>query len=213
MTSTAGLPTPQPDRSSGDSAAVLEGPPVSVLIADRRTTYRCSLLGIFDGEIHILSSERLPEGVRVMLLLERVGISGKIAYCTDKKNHFRVCIESRPDGFSRAEPRFPLTEACTALVLDSRPWRRLTGNLVDFSRSGIGLHLNGPVAIGNMVCVETTSLLLVGGVRHCSQKGADWLIGIETTDIFSDPNAGKRAPVLSRYRQRVAEKILGRPIH
>ena len=61
--------------------------------------------------------------------------------------------------------------------------------------------------------VETDTLFITGGVRHCRMNEVgDYTVGLENEDILIDVQAPTRQPWLIRTRWRIAQWVLGRPI-
>lgn len=180
------------------------------------TILSCSLLGINRGEIHLKTEQSFQPGFQVVVAFERVSLTGEVVYSKTEEQGFRTCIVLRTgDHAGRTEPRFPIDEPATLIVLpDAAPIWSSSCRLVDFSRSGLGLMTSAEVNPGTMACVETTSLLVVGEVCYSGQHEPGlFQVGIELTDVLLDEGLSSRnAGLIARIRVKLAEFILGRPI-
>ena len=176
------------------------------------TQRSCVLLGITCGQIHIGSEKALRETEAVTVKFEHVQIRGRISYCVRKDASYRICVDIIIES-GRKYPRFPLDEACTAIVFNDAGTARLRGRLTDFSCNGLGLRLESAISAGSMIYVETASLLIVGEARYCRRApDSGFIAGLETTDIIADTSPSKKLTKVNNVRLRLAEFVLGRPI-
>lgn len=179
---------------------------------DGRAPIDCVLQGMDQGFIHVLSCSGIPESTPVRVHFDLVTVMGKVDYSRPKKKLFRISIKLDGDQSGRREPRFPLSDTCTAVAL-ADDIVRLRGRLTDISASGLGLLLDGPIGPGTALYVETGALLIAGESRYCrSSDGGYHAVGVQIVDIFSDSRG--QIDVLRRrsLRHRLAQLLLGRRI-
>lgn len=174
-------------------------PIVSVTLQDE-SRYSCGLLGIAGGEIQLISELPVPESFSGVVQFDRVAVAGYVLYCRSRGDCYRVCFHIV--GHERSEPRFPLTNPCTATILDDE-YRKISGRLKDFSQSGLGMVLVDSCPIGAMMYVETDSLLIVGEVRHCREEddSSKYVVGLATTEIHTDANTARHRPWKARLQE------------
>jgi hypothetical protein len=80
----------------------------------------------------------------------------------------------------RAEPRKMQICRISALWRDEYGFSRaLAGLLEDRSRSGVGIALPEPIAVGTKVRIRGRLHELTGTVRSCRVRGAEYLVGIQ----------------------------------
>jgi hypothetical protein len=62
--------------------------------------------------------------------------------------------------------------------------RRFRARAVDVSKSGVLVQSEEPVAIGTVVYLQTANFTILGkaSVRHCTQKGLKYKIGLYVPD-------------------------------
>jgi hypothetical protein len=78
----------------------------------------------------------------------------------------------------RREPRFN-AEQSVWITLFGEPDIRLPARIKNVSARGIGLELQGPVAIGTALKLELDDSLLLGEVIYCRQDEASFYVGVE----------------------------------
>jgi PilZ domain len=78
----------------------------------------------------------------------------------------------------RREPRFN-AEQSVWITLFGEPDIRLPARIKNVSARGIGLELQGPVAIGTALKLELDDSLLLGEVIYCRQDEAAFYVGVE----------------------------------
>jgi len=78
----------------------------------------------------------------------------------------------------RFEPRLE-TDQSVWITLFGEPDIRLPARVKNVSTRGIGLELEGPVAIGNPVKIELDDCLFLGEVIYCRQDEASFFVGVE----------------------------------
>ena len=65
------------------------------------------------------------------------------------------------------------------ITLFGEPDIRLSARVKNVSTRGIGLELQGPVAIGSPVKIELDDCLFLGEVIYCRQDAASFFVGVE----------------------------------
>jgi hypothetical protein len=78
----------------------------------------------------------------------------------------------------RREPRFN-AEQSVWITLFGEPDIRLPARIKNVSARGIGLELQGPVAIGTALKLELDDSLLLGELIYCRQDDASFYVGVE----------------------------------
>lgn len=60
----------------------------------------------------------------------------------------------------------------------------IEGQVVEVSRAGVQLHVQGPIAVGTLVTIHVGTLVLLGDVRHCdANPNAYYTVGLQTCDV------------------------------
>jgi len=78
----------------------------------------------------------------------------------------------------RREPRFEANQSIW-ITLFGEPDIRLPALIKNVSSRGIGLELQGPVAIGTALKFEADDALLLGEVIYCRGDGDSFYVGVE----------------------------------
>src|ERR1017187_6365609 len=78
----------------------------------------------------------------------------------------------------RREPRFNADQSVW-ITLFGEPDIRLPARIKNVSVRGIGLELQGPVAIGTALKFEVDDALLLGEVIYCREDEASFYVGVE----------------------------------
>jgi hypothetical protein len=78
----------------------------------------------------------------------------------------------------RREPRFETNQPIW-ITLFGEPDIRLPARIKNVSARGIGLQLQGPVAIGTALKFELDDALLLGEVIYCREDEASFYVGVE----------------------------------
>ena len=78
----------------------------------------------------------------------------------------------------RFEPRLE-TDQSVWITLFGEPDIRLPARVKNVSTRGIGLELEGPVAIGSPVKIELDDCLFLGEVIYCRQDETSFFVGVE----------------------------------
>jgi hypothetical protein len=78
----------------------------------------------------------------------------------------------------RREPRFEANQSVW-ITLFGEPDIRLPARIKNVSIRGIGLELQGPVAIGTALKFEVDDSLILGEVIYCRQDEASYYVGVE----------------------------------
>ena len=92
----------------------------------------------------------------------------------------------------RFEPRLE-TDQSVWVTLFGEPDIRLPARVKNVSTRGIGLELEGPVAIGNPVKIELDDRLFLGEVIYCRQDEASFFVGVELEQALCGLNELARA--------------------
>jgi PilZ domain len=130
---------------------------------------RGSIVNISQGAIHVRVSQFVSsDSVRVWFS-EDCQRDGKLIFCRAEENTYRVGIHFPPDAqySQRSELRIPLLEQ-PAIVseLEGRTQARYDAQVVDISRSGLGLLVNVRLAVNTWVKVELTFAIAFGEVMY-----------------------------------------------
>jgi len=78
----------------------------------------------------------------------------------------------------RCEPRLESDQSLWITVF-GEPDIRLPARVKNVSTRGIGLELQGPVAVGSPVKIEVEDCLFLGEVIYCRQDEASFFVGVE----------------------------------
>jgi hypothetical protein len=78
----------------------------------------------------------------------------------------------------RREPRFRIEQSLW-ITLFGEPEIHLPARVKNVSPRGIGLELQGPVAVGSALKLELDDTLLLGEVIYCRDDGASFYVGVE----------------------------------
>src|ERR1017187_4955026 len=78
----------------------------------------------------------------------------------------------------RREPRFNADQSIW-ITLFGEPDIRLPARIKNVSVRGIGLELQGPVAIGTALKFEVDDALILGEVIYCREDEASFYVGVE----------------------------------
>lgn len=84
----------------------------------------------------------------------------------------------------RREPRFASESMITLRVLRPLSFERLTGRIINVSRSGVALRLATSLERAALVQVRVGTTVLLGEVRHCAKTGSEFTIGIRLEDVM-----------------------------
>jgi hypothetical protein len=115
----------------------------------------------------------------------------------------------------RRKPRFEADQSIW-ITLFGEPDIRLPARIKNVSERGIGLELQGPVAIGTALKFEVDDSLILGEVIYCRQDEGSFYVGVELEQAlcglgalakalgaFSDSSSGSQQedPVKERRRE------------
>lgn len=78
----------------------------------------------------------------------------------------------------RREPRFEANQSVW-ITLFGEPDIRLAAHIKNVSTRGIGVELQGPVAIGTAVKMELEDSLVLGEVIYCREDETSFYVGVE----------------------------------
>jgi hypothetical protein len=78
----------------------------------------------------------------------------------------------------RREPRFETAESI-CITIFGEPDIQLPARVRNVSARGIGIELQGPVAVGAALKIEIDDTLLLGEVIYCRQDEACFYVGVE----------------------------------
>jgi hypothetical protein len=85
---------------------------------------------------------------------------------------------------ARTEPRKPFMCRISVVWEDQTGSPRTqTGLLEDWSTSGVGITVNGPIPVGTSVKIRGRRRELVGSVRHCRREERDYFVGIRLEGV------------------------------
>jgi hypothetical protein len=93
---------------------------------------------------------------------------------------------------------------------------RLPARIINVSGRGIGLEIEGPIAIGSALKIVLEDAILLGEVIYCRSQNEGWYLGIEleqalrglgelaaSLSAFSEPRSGPERPhTLQHTRQQ-----------
>ncbi len=102
----------------------------------------------------------------------------------------------------RREPRFN-ADQCVWITLFGEPDIRLPACVKNVSARGIGLALQGPVAVGTALKIELDDCMFLGEVIYCRQDDASFYVGVEIEQALS----GLRD--LAETRRAFSEEVSG----
>jgi hypothetical protein len=175
-----------------------------------------TLLGIGNGEAHILSAIWFGESSQVILILDDLVIAGEVQFSSRKQDGYRTAIRLGSElERDRREPRFPVDRLGRITMMSKTGTVRAECRLTDMSRSGLGLIACQPAEEGCMVYVVGDFGLVTGEVRHCtSATDGQFRLGLETTGIYGGIGDRHCAPLsfLQKVRLKVARAILGKKL-
>ncbi|MCX6630043.1 MAG: PilZ domain-containing protein [Candidatus Solibacter sp.] len=78
----------------------------------------------------------------------------------------------------RREPRFEINQSIW-ITLFGEPDIRLPARIKNVSKRGIGLELQGPVAVGTALKIELDDSLLLGEIIYCRADEGSCYVGVE----------------------------------
>lgn len=177
--------------------------------------YTCGLLGIGNGEAHLLSANCFGESSKVILIFDRLAISGEVLYSKRKGDAYRTAVSLGSDRErERKEPRFPINQVGRITILNAAGTICGLCILTDMSGSGLGLTTLHQADLACMVYVVGDFGLVVGEVRHCRRDdNGRYRIGIKTTGVYANTESSHRPlTFLQKVRWKAAEAILGRSL-
>ena len=117
-----------------------------------------TLLGIGNGEAHILSAVWFGESSQVILILDGLAIAGEVQFSSRKEDGYRTAIKLGSElERIRREPRFPVDRPGRITMLRKTGTVRSECRLTDMSRSGLGLIACQPAEEGCMAYVVEIS--------------------------------------------------------
>ncbi len=216
------LPNSAPTISSEDGFSFPEetvaGFPVRLTLdGGSRPPFSCIMIGIEQGSVLLDCAEPIDPGNDVILTFDRISLRGSVRYSRPRRSRHRVSvgIDGSEHSEERTAPRFPMDEPGALMALGDDGTVVLECRLTDFSRSGLGLRSPQEVAVGTMICIETSSILVAGSVRRCLPfgDGVTWQVGVAVTDVLTDDGTKRTSGwSFARFRLRLAEIILGREI-
>ena len=90
---------------------------------------------------------------------------------------------------SRREPRFKTTTPVRAQVLRDNKMQEVDGLIVDMSGTGIGLTLDAPLVVGEVIRLQVDNHYVFAIVRHSSVAADQCTIGVERINEWSGPTA------------------------
>jgi hypothetical protein len=113
----------------------------------------------------------------------------------------------------RRKPRFEADQSIW-ITLFGEPDIRLPARIKNVSERGIGLELEGPVAVGTALKFEVDDALLLGEVIYCRQDEGSFYVGVEleqalcglgalakALDAFSDAPSGAQKEDPAKLRR------------
>jgi hypothetical protein len=98
----------------------------------------------------------------------------------------------------RREPRFEANQPVW-ITLFGEPDIRLPARIKNVSVRGIGLELQGPVAIGTALKFEVEDSLILGEVIYCREDDACFYVGVELEEALC--GIGDLAPALKAFSE------------
>jgi hypothetical protein len=86
----------------------------------------------------------------------------------------------------RSEPRFIADQPVSVRLLDSQSASTCGGMIVDFSASGIAIHIPVPVEIGCRMEIKWPRGMVIAEVRNCRRDAPDkYRIGLKIREIVA----------------------------
>ncbi|BDC49941.1 hypothetical protein F183_A22570 [Bryobacterales bacterium F-183] len=92
---------------------------------------------------------------------------GRILYCRRQREGFDVVVELLQHE-ERRDVRVPAARRGFLCELDKSPTRVIPIDVIDLSRSGVGVLTPVALVIGSLVSVATDGFFVLGEVRHCT---------------------------------------------
>ena len=117
-------------------------------------------------------------------------VRGDVATCHEMGTGYevRILFEPHLPGHAdlRAEPRFKTEdESATVAILGSHQRGPFGANLVDISRSGLGLRLEQNLPMNSWIRVELGPAMVLGEIRHCTpEAGTGYRVGLVTDTVI-----------------------------
>jgi len=85
----------------------------------------------------------------------------------------------------RSEPRIPTAGVCDVVVISPPTSEKLTGMVVDISRSGLQLELGKLIESGSIIEVHLRTLTIYGHVESCRHDGSSrFCVGVATGNVI-----------------------------
>jgi len=99
----------------------------------------------------------------------------------------------------RRRPRFEANQSVW-VTLFGEPDIRLPARIKNVSERGIGLELQGPVAIGTALKFEVDDSLILGEVIYCREDEGFFYVGVELEQPSADSGRSPKHSAPSRMR-------------
>jgi len=94
----------------------------------------------------------------------------------------------RSDADRRGEPRFPSKGLADLVVMSPPRFQRLTGTVVNVSRSGFQIDLDEPIEERGRIEIRLKEFIVSGVVTNCRRHGVDgYRVGVRTVEVTDAP--------------------------
>lgn len=132
--------------------------------------------------------------------------SGTILYCKRDGEGFAAVITLRSSDPNQREHRANVSERCTIFELDSAQGPAMASEVINISRSGMGLLCRVPLKVGALVSVALPNSIYLGEVRHCAAEGSRFRIGlhIEHQTPRTSESHATDGSLLDRFRNWIS---------
>jgi anti-sigma factor RsiW len=149
------------------------------------------LLHTTENDLHLYLMDRLSPGQAVLTNSHLAGC-GSCASRVGEMVDF-ICKVQQGRSMShvtlaqkdrRCELRFPVNDPVFVQVIEPFSEGTLRGRIVDVSKSGLRLSLRTAVLPGSLVKVRLALPFAFCQVRHYSQRGEEFHIGVTVQEVF-----------------------------
>jgi hypothetical protein len=141
--------------------------------------------------------------------------SGTVLYCRRDGEGFSAVISFQPSDPARREERTEVSESCVMVELGTEGAPAVPSEVVNISRSGMGLVAKKKLKVGALISVALADSIFIGEVRHCARTDrGEFRIGLSIehqTPRTEDPDALEVTPPRewSARLSQWAERLLG----
>ena len=154
------------------------------LAGDHANPPRCTLRGLFRGQLHVVSPRPILPSTDLTICFEEATIAGTVQYSRSRNNGYLICISvAAPQG--RSDPRLPVNQTCLLTAFDRERCVTVEAVITDISASGMGIRMSRRIDIGTMVCVQAGDFVAGGHLLHWRRlDDGQFAAGVEITDML-----------------------------